>query len=608
MSTTYTAAYKTNSNEIINETVKNSYCGEKTITTTYSKDALGRPSIVRVEDGNGGGYAMEYTFYQKQKQELDQFGSGLVGGKPSLPSLVTVDDGTTGYLKNVRTYTLTNGEITANSEVNIAINYDANGNITKYGTNTYVYDKINRLIRENNSDLGKTIVYNYDKHGNITSKLEYAYTTATSLASYTPIKEDTFSYQYSWQDQLKSINNGNDITYDFAGNPLSYKGKTFEWDGNKLLKITKDNIVYNYMYDCFGNPVYKENQTNDSFRSYGYSNGKLTHEHIAEPNCLFNLRYIYNEQGVVGVVAHNYFNKDAKEVLYTFRKNLFGDITEIYQGTNCVAMYKYDAWGNCTVCDSYGVENTAEDFIGNVNPFRYRGYYWDKHAEMYFLQTRWYDPTVCRFISPDSHEYLDPASFGGLNLYAYCLNNPIMYVDPSGHWIETVFDLISLGASVVEVVINPGKLWAWAGLVGDAVDLLPFVTGVGEGIRATKMVKYADDVIDASYDTIKFVKAADMVDDFADGGTMLRRVGNLDDYHTLTKTTHVDGTKLHKLFMDNGMQITRTRLRVDGLNELTNTVFELKPYNIRNARKGVKQILNYNDALGGGYKMVIVLY
>lgn len=55
---------------------------------------------------------------------------------------------------------------------------------------------------------------------------------------------------------------------------------------------------------------------------------------------------------------------------------------------------------------------------------------------MYHLQTRWYDPTIGRFISPDSYEYLDPETFGGLNLYAYCLNNPIMYVDPSGHLPE----------------------------------------------------------------------------------------------------------------------------------------------------------------------------
>ena len=165
---------------------------------------------------------------------------------------------------------------------------------------------------------------------------------------------------------------------------------------------------------------------------------------------------------------------------------------------------------------------------------------------------------------------------------------------------------------MVEVVINPANPWAWAGLIGDAVDLLPFVTGVGEGIRATKMVKYADDVIDASYGTIKFVKAADMVDDFSDHGKMLKRIRNLDDYHTLTKTTHVDGTKLHKLFMDNGDIIvdkaTQKIYRYDGINKLTKSIYELKPYNLHSARRGVKQIIKYNDVLGGGYKMIIVLY
>jgi hypothetical protein len=60
--------------------------------------------------------------------------------------------------------------------------------------------------------------------------------------------------------------------------------------------------------------------------------------------------------------------------------------------------------------------------------------------------------------------------------------------------------------------------------------------------------------------------------------------------------------------MDNGMTISGTRMRVDGINQLTQTIFELKPYNIKNAKKGVKQILNYNNALGGNYKMVIVFY
>ena len=115
------------------------------------------------------------------------------------------------------------------------------------------------------------------------------------------------------------------------------------------------------------------------------------------------------------------------EELYTYRKNIFGDITEIYEGATCVAKYKYDAWGNCMVCNPDGTVNTSETFIGNINPFRYRGYYWDKDLQLYYLQTRYYNSSVCRFISPDSHEYLDPETFGGLNLYAYCLNNPVNY-------------------------------------------------------------------------------------------------------------------------------------------------------------------------------------
>ena len=98
-----------------------------------------------------------------------------------------------------------------------------------------------------------------------------------------------------------------------------------------------------------------------------------------------------------------------------------------------IILYNYNVWGNCTV-ENFPITGLVEDFyIGDVNPFRYRGYYWCEALQMYHLQTRWYDPTIGRFISPDSYEYLDSETFGGLNLYAYCLNNPIMYTDPSGH-------------------------------------------------------------------------------------------------------------------------------------------------------------------------------
>ena len=92
---------------------------------------------------------------------------------------------------------------------------------------------------------------------------------------------------------------------------------------------------------------------------------------------------------------------------------------------NVVVEYKYDAWGNheATVADETYVA------LAEINPFRYRGYYFDEETGLYFLQTRYYDPVVGRFISRDSIEYADPETICGLNLYAYCGNNPVMFTD-----------------------------------------------------------------------------------------------------------------------------------------------------------------------------------
>ena len=68
-----------------------------------------------------------------------------------------------------------------------------------------------------------------------------------------------------------------------------------------------------------------------------------------------------------------------------------------------------------------------------MNPIRYRGYYFDNDLNMYYLLTRYYDPKIGRFINADAIEYLKPQNINGLNLYAYCSNNPVMNVDPTGH-------------------------------------------------------------------------------------------------------------------------------------------------------------------------------
>ena len=94
-----------------------------------------------------------------------------------------------------------------------------------------------------------------------------------------------------------------------------------------------------------------------------------------------------------------------------------------------VVQYWYDAWGNHKVVDANGNEITSSNHLGNLNPFRYRGYYYDAETGLYFLQTRYYDPEVGRFLNRDSVQYADPETINGLNLYTYCLNNPVMCID-----------------------------------------------------------------------------------------------------------------------------------------------------------------------------------
>ncbi len=83
----------------------------------------------------------------------------------------------------------------------------------------------------------------------------------------------------------------------------------------------------------------------------------------------------------------------------------------------------------------------------------YKGYYYDVETGWFWLSSRYYSPVLCRFIRPDDVEYLDPESVSGLNLYCYCLNNPIMFCDPSGKFlISTAIALgfwIGLGIGVV---------------------------------------------------------------------------------------------------------------------------------------------------------------
>ena len=183
---------------------------------------------------------------------------------------------------------------------------------------------------------------------------------------------------------------------------------------------------------------------------------------------------------------------------YFLRRNLFQDVTHIYDlNGNLVASYLYDAWGNHQVFDANGVENTNADFIGNINPIRYRGYYFDVETNLYYLNDRYYDPEVGRFISLDAVDYLAPDSIHGLNLFAYCFNNPIMYADPSGYspeWWQ--WALAGVGLALVAVaagmaILGTGGITAFG--MGALIGSLAM--GVG-GTIVGGVIGYAVDGVD----------------------------------------------------------------------------------------------------------------
>ena len=124
--------------------------------------------------------------------------------------------------------------------------------------------------------------------------------------------------------------------------------------------------------------------------------------------------------------------------------------------------YNYDAWGNHRIGNARneliydsatGVIATGyENHISILNPIRYRGYYYDTETGLYYLQSRYYDATLCRFLNRDNVNYLEPESINGLNLHCYCHNNPIMYVDPNGHMPKWAAWLIS-GVAIVGGIV-----------------------------------------------------------------------------------------------------------------------------------------------------------
>ena len=162
--------------------------------------------------------------------------------------------------------------------------------------------------------------------------------------------------------------------------------------------------------------------------------------------------YSYDANGTLYSVK--YTLTDSSDLMtYYFTHNSRGDIVGIYNGAGQLrAHYEYDAWGNVlSVTDQNGNAITSATHIGNLNPFRYRGYYLDTETGLYYLMSRYYDPVTHRFVNADGY-FQSGGDVLDSNMSAYCRNNPISFVDPTGEytWKQMQID-ISTGNSDYDI-------------------------------------------------------------------------------------------------------------------------------------------------------------
>ena len=290
----------------------------------------------------------------------------------------------------------------------------------------------------------------------------------------------TVLYRYAPGLWLMSFNNGTYYTfsYDGMGNPTTYKNSSLSWTRGRMLKSgTQKGNSFEYKYDAEN--LRYEKTVNGVTTRYYYNAGQLQAEERGEDF----IYYLYGIEGIAGMIYNGQY--------YFYKKNVLGDVTEIYNSNGSeVASYDYDAWGN--VINKSGT-------MADVNPIRYRGYYYDEETGFYYLNTRYYDPEIRRFVNADNYELLPELAgvYGQVNLYNYCNNNPVMYTDPTGEIGIFLSCLIAFGigaaAGFGSSAISQGLTYGWEniswgqaifdGAMGGITGILS-VFGLGAGVQA----------------------------------------------------------------------------------------------------------------------------
>ena len=425
---------------------------DDTISKTYVYDAWGRVSEQQTKNGNNT-IKTDVLAYRNKTSTTETTTSAQID-----------------------THTI---QITGNNK-SFTYSYDMNGNIVSIKdennkTISYVYDSANQLIRENNEITDITTTWTYDEGGNIAHRYEYDYTTGT-LGGYD--REFGYTYQQTnnddpaWDDLLVSYN-GQAISYDAIGNPTTYLGWTMSWkNGRELASMSKGSTTWNFTYNADGIRTKRTNGT--TTYHYVYNGDKLSYLQLGNDELYFS----YDASGNPMTVEYN-------GTTYYYVTNIQGDVIAILNSSGtAVVEYTYDAWGNI-----FSTTGSMATTLGKYNPLRYRGYVYDEEYGLYYLQSRYYNPEVGRFLNTDNY----PATGQGLlgnNMFSYCLNNPVVLQDSMGQSaLLTTLGCLAIGgviggiANYIAVVSSGGSardcaLGALAGFVGG-------VAGAGAAVLMT---------------------------------------------------------------------------------------------------------------------------
>ncbi len=211
------------------------------------------------------------------------------------------------------------------------------------------------------------------------------------------------------------------------GNPTSYLGSSLTWEGKQLKTVGSTSYAYDE------NGLRTQKTVSGTTTNY-YYNGSVLISLVQGSNTLL---FSYDATGKVSAVNFN-------GTYYYYIRNGQGDVIKLIDNSGTAQVtYSYDTWGKQISCGG-SLANT----LGKLNPFRYRGYVYDEETGWYYLQSRYYNPTVGRFLSADVMLSTGQGVLGH-NTYAYCLNNPSSRTDCSGNSSVSIPEILIVVIAII---------------------------------------------------------------------------------------------------------------------------------------------------------------